>query len=89
MGVFVQYNKIDKILARQFTKIREETQITNIRNERRNLIPDTNEIKRKIRCYEHFMRLLQDKISLFLKKLKYIQLYFSESITSQCNPNHL
>ena len=43
----VKYNKINKCLARQIKKIREKTQITNIRKKRGDLITDSREIKRK------------------------------------------
>ena len=44
---WAKYNKINKCLARQIKKIREKTQITNIRDKGRDLITNTREIKRK------------------------------------------
>ena len=43
---FFEINKIDNSLAKLSKKIREKAQITNIRNERGNIIIDPTSIKR-------------------------------------------
>lgn len=46
---FKKINKIDKSLARLIKKKRGKTQITNIKNEREDIITDAIEIKK---CYK-------------------------------------
>ena len=49
--LFEKINKIDKPLARLIKKKRERTQINKIRNEKGEIIIDTEEIQRFIRDY--------------------------------------
>ena len=48
---FEKINNIDKTLARLIKKKREKTQINKIKNEEREITPDTAEIQRIIRDY--------------------------------------
>ena len=48
---FEKINKIDKTLARLIKKKREKTQINKIKNEEREITPDTAEIQSILRDY--------------------------------------
>lgn len=53
--LFKEINTIGQNSSQSYQVKREQTQITNIRNEERNITIDSIDITRIIRDYEHFM----------------------------------
>ena len=70
---FETINKIDKPLARLVKKKREKTQINRIRNEKREVTPDTAEIQRIMR--EYYKRLYANKMDNLEEMDKFLEMH--------------
>ena len=68
---FEKINKIDKPLARLIKKKRENTQISRIRNEKREVTTDTAEIQRIMRDY--YKQLCTNKIDNLEEMDKFLE----------------
>ena len=70
---FEKINKIDKSLTRLSKNKREKTQINRIRNEKREVTPDTAEIQRIMR--EYYKRLYANKMDNLEEMDKFLEMH--------------